>query len=108
MIVMEESVDSLDELEERIRRAVGVIKELRIENEALQARLQKLQSELTVAQTERDEANQMSDEFQKESGELEAKVRMVNEELETMRSERKQVKVRIEKLMSQLDLLSAS
>ena len=50
----------------------------------------------------------MSDEFQKESGELEAKVRIVNEELETMRSERKQVKVRIEKLMSQLDLLSAS
>ncbi len=108
MIMMEESVDSLDELEGRIRRAVQVIKELRIENDGLQTRLQKLQAELSVAQTERDEANQLSEEFQKETAQLEGRVRTVNAELETMRDGRRQGKVRIEKLMSQLDLLSAS
>ncbi len=39
---------------------------------------------------------------------LEQKIKRLSEEVEELRGERKQVKSRIEKLLSQLDLLSAS
>ncbi len=73
MEAVQESIDSLANLEERINRAVQVITALRSENEDLQRRVHTLE-----------------------------------EELNTMRGERKQVKTRIEKLLSQLDLLTAS
>ncbi len=108
MDLAEESVDSLASLEERIHRAVQIIIELRSENELFRSRFKQAQDELLVSNGDRDEAQQLCDEFQKENGELEGKVRRLTEELETLRDERKQVKNRIEKLMGQLDLLSAS
>jgi FtsZ-binding cell division protein ZapB len=72
--------DSLASLEERITRAVQILTTLRHEN-------QQLQNDKT---------------------ELQQKVQQLSEEVDALRGERKQVKTRIEKLLSQLDLLSAS
>ncbi len=108
MDLSDDSVDSLASLEERIHRAVQLITDLRSESELVQGRLKKAQDEMQAAFVERDEAQQLCEEFQKENGELEAKVRRTEEEMEVLRDERKQVKSRIEKLMGQLDLLSAS
>lgn len=72
--------DALASLEERITRAVQVLTAMRNENEQLQ----------------------------RDKHELQQKVQQLSEEVEALRGERKQVKTRIEKLLSQLDLLSAS
>lgn len=74
------SSDALATLEERITRAVQLLSNLRSENEQL----------------ERDKR------------ELQDKVQQLTEEVDALRGERKQVKSRIEKLLTQLDLLSAS
>src|SRR3954452_3118928 len=103
-----ESVDTLASLEERINRAVQVISQLRVDNDGLQAKLKKAGDDISKLQSERDEAQSFSEEFQRENTALEAKVATLSEELETLRGERKQVKHRIEKLLGQLDLLSAS
>ena len=80
MEAVQESTDALGSLEERITRAVQVLMNLRNENQQLQ----------------------------KDKSELEQKVHQLSEEIDTLRGERKQVKTRIEKLLTQLDLLSAS
>jgi FtsZ-binding cell division protein ZapB len=103
-----ESVDTLASLEERINRAVQVISQLRVDNDHLQTKLKKATEDISALQSERDEAQSFSEEFQRENTALEAKVATLGEELETLRGERKQVKHRIEKLLGQLDLLSAS
>jgi FtsZ-binding cell division protein ZapB len=72
--------DSLASLEERITRAVQILTTLRHENQQLQ----------------------------NDKAELQQKVQQLSEEVDALRGERKQVKTRIEKLLSQLDLLSAS
>jgi FtsZ-binding cell division protein ZapB len=74
------STDALANLEERITRAVHAITALRGENEQLQ----------------------------KDKSDLAQRVQQLSEEVEALRGERKQVKTRIEKLLTQLDLLSAS
>lgn len=106
--VQEESTDALASLEERITRAVQVITALRNEHTQLQQRLGAAQQELDSTRAERDEAQALSAEFQREHAGLEQKLRRVSGELDDLRSERNQVKSRIEKLLSQLDLLSAS
>jgi len=103
-----ESVDTLASLEERINRAVQVISQLRGDNDHLQAKLKKANEDISALQSERAEAHSFSEEFQRENAALEAKIVSLSEELETLRGERKQVKHRIEKLLGQLDLLSAS
>jgi FtsZ-binding cell division protein ZapB len=82
----EEETDSLSSLEERITRAVELVNTLRRQNESLAARLQDAEAErdAAVLQTQK-----------------------VAEELDGLRSERKQVRTRIEKLLGQMDLLSA-
>jgi FtsZ-binding cell division protein ZapB len=72
--------DSLASLEERITRAVQILTTLRHENQQLQ----------------------------NDKSELQQRVQQLSEEVDALRGERKQVKTRIEKLLSQLDLLSAS
>jgi len=72
------SVDSLASLEERITRAVELVTALKAQNVNLEKQAQ-------AAVAERDAARQ---------------------ELEDLRSERKQVRTRIEKLLGQMDLLS--
>jgi chromosome segregation ATPase len=108
MEAVQEGIDTLASLEERINRAVHVITTLRSANDQLQGKLNTLEEDLNAARLARDEAQSMSSTFEKENGDLEQKVKDLSEELNTLRGERKQVKTRIEKLLSQLDLLSAS
>jgi chromosome segregation ATPase len=108
MEAVQEGIDTLASLEERINRAVQVITGLRSDNEQLQRKLAAAEGDLSTARSERDEAQSMSAAFEKENTELEQKIKDLSEELNTLRGERKQVKTRIEKLLSQLDLLSAS
>jgi chromosome segregation ATPase len=96
-----QTVDTLASLEQRITRAVQIIGELRTENEDLRGKLAK-------AEEQRQEAQAFSEAFQKEHAELEQRAKHLTQELESLREERKQVKNRIEKLLSQLDLLSAT
>jgi len=46
--------------------------------------------------------------MQRERDELNLRVKRLSDELDDLRGERKQVRTRIEKLLNQLDLLSAS
>lgn len=104
----EQSIDSLAHLEERITRAVQMISALRTENSQLQQRLKVAQDELKAASSSRDQATLASTSLQRERDELGNRVKRLSEELDDLRGERKQVRTRIEKLLSQLDLLSAS
>ena len=79
MSTARQELDSLASLEERITRAVDLVSSLRSEKA-------ELERQLGLAVAERDSARQ---------------------ELEDLRSERKQVRSRIEKLLGQMDLLSA-
>jgi FtsZ-binding cell division protein ZapB len=80
MSTAQQELDALASLEERITRAVELVTSLRKENTDLGA-------QLSSAIAERDS---------------------VRRELEELRSERKQVRVRIEKLLGQVDLLSGA
>ena len=78
MSATQQELDSLAHLEERITRAVDLVSSLRTEKTTLE-------SQLAAAIAERDAARQ---------------------ELDDLRSERKQVRTRIEKLLGQMDLLA--
>jgi FtsZ-binding cell division protein ZapB len=80
MNATQQELDSLGHLEERITRAVELVTALRAEKSALE-------SQLASAIAERDSNRQ---------------------ELDDLRSERKQVRTRIEKLLGQMDLLSGA
>lgn len=90
----ENDVDSLANLKERIARAVEVVTRLRTEKDELQIQLEAVTAERNAAQQEAAEAN--------------IQAQKVAQELEDLRSERKQVRTRIEKLLGQMDLLSSS
>ena len=78
-----DEIDSLSSLEERITRAVELVAELRREKADLLEQLEAARS----------------------SG---AESQKYLQELEDLRKERKQVRTRIEKLLGQMDLLSAT
>jgi len=80
MNAVKQELDSLGHLEERITRAVELVTSLRAEKSALESQL----------------ASAIAD---RES---------VRQELDDLRSERKQVRTRIEKLLGQMDLLSGA
>jgi chromosome segregation ATPase len=82
----EQEVDALSRLEERIQRAVALVLKLREEKETTQ-------KELT-------ETQQAWEESQAENAKL-------SEELDALRSERKQVRGRLEKLLDHIDQLGA-
>ena len=82
----EQEVDPLSRLEERIQRAVALVLKLREEKEA--------------AQKELTETQQAWEESQAENAKL-------SEELNALRSERKQVRGRLEKLLDHIDQLGA-
>jgi FtsZ-binding cell division protein ZapB len=79
MNATQQELDSLGHLEERITRAVELVSTLRAEKATLE-------SQLASAISERDSYRQ---------------------ELDDLRSERKHVRTRIEKLLGQMDVLSA-
>lgn len=105
--VQETDIDTLSNLEERITRAVQAITTLRGENHQLQERLQAVESELASTQAARQQAESQGAELRNENGHLQERLHQVSDELNALRGERKQVKDRIEKLLGQLDLLSA-
>jgi FtsZ-binding cell division protein ZapB len=76
----EHEIDSLASLEERVTRAVEIVAALRQERDQLAQKLSSSQAEGT----------------------------RLADELDHLRSERKQVRTRIEKLLGQMDLLGAS
>ncbi len=82
----EQEVDALSRLEERIQRAVALVLKLREEKEA--------------AQKELTETQQAWEDSQAENAKL-------SEELNALRSERKQVRGRLEKLLDHIDQLGA-
>ncbi len=96
-----EDTDTLTGLEERILRAVQLVGTLREENADLKARLADAEAEAQLANAARDEAQEALAAFRANAGKAE-------KELELLQAERKQVKARIEKLLGQMDLLSAS
>jgi chromosome segregation ATPase len=89
-----EETDSLTSLEERIHRAVQLVSQLRQEKEGVEKQLQ-------AALADKEAAEQLANETQ-------AQLTSVSEELDSLKSERKQVRTRIEKLLGQMDLLSAT
>jgi len=104
----EQGIDSLAHLEERITRAVQAITTLRGENQQLQQRLKAALDELKSASGARDQGEAKAVSLQRERDELNLRVKRLSDELDDLRGERKQVRTRIEKLLNQLDLLSAS
>ncbi len=89
-----EDPDSLASLEERIVRAVQLVTDLRKEKDSLQKKLDDVLTESGAAV--------------KAKADLQEQVAALTEEVESLRSERKQVRTRIEKLLGQMDLLGAS
>ncbi len=87
----ESELDSLANLEERIRRAVELVATLKEERDAALSDL----AEARVAMAELAS-------LKKAAGETER----LRQELDGLRVERKQVRVRIEKLLGQMDQLS--
>jgi FtsZ-binding cell division protein ZapB len=87
----ESELDSLANLEERIRHAVELVSSLKTERDAAVSEL----AEARAALTELAPAKKAAAEAQKLRGEIEG-----------LRAERKQVWVRIEKLLGQMDELS--
>ncbi len=81
-----EDTDSLTSLEERVLRAVQLVSQLRQEKDQ--------------AVAEKDAALKQLSELQEQNSQL-------SEEVDTLKGERKQVRSRIEKLLGQMDLLSA-
>ena len=104
----EQGIDSLAHLEERITKAVQAITTLRSENQQLQQRLKTALDELKSAAGARDQGEARAVAMQRERDELTVRVKRLSDELDDLRGERKQVRTRIEKLLNQLDLLSAS
>jgi SMC interacting uncharacterized protein involved in chromosome segregation len=96
-----EDTDSLSGLEERILRAVQLVGKLKEENAELKDRLATAESEATLAAAARNDAEEALAAFKATAGKAE-------KELEVLQIERKQVKARIEKLLGQMDLLSAN
>ena len=96
-----EDTDTLSGLEDRILRAVQLVGKLREENAELKERLAAAESEASLAVAARNDAEAALAAFKANAGRAAS-------ELEVLQSERKQVKARIEKLLGQMDLLSAS
>ncbi len=104
----EQGLDALAGLEERITRAVQIIGALRSENSQLQNKLKASQEELKAATASNADSEALAALLQKDHDELAQKTKRLSEELEELRGERKQVRIRIEKLLNQLDQLSTS
>jgi chromosome segregation ATPase len=95
-----EEVDTLSGLEERVLRAVQLVGKLKEENAELRKRLTAAEEDARRAHAGRQEAEGALAELRGSFGKAE-------KELDTLLAERKQVRTRIEKLLGQIDVLSA-
>ena len=89
-----EETDSLASLEERIHRAVQLVSQLRQEKDTLQKLF--------------DEAVAEKESAGKNAAELREQNKALSEEINELKAERRQVRSRIEKLLGQMDMLSAT
>ena len=92
------SVDDFSALEERVRRAVDVVKRERQGRAAAEARIADLETRLGESETR---ATQAEAHVQAQS----PLVERLESELNTLRAERDQVRERVERLLKQLDAL---
>ena len=83
MATPELEFDPLAGLEERVQKAVSLVQRLRQEKDAVK------------------------EAASRENAELKAEIATLNEELDALRAERKQVRARIEKLLGHIDQLGA-
>lgn len=87
----ESELDSLANLEERVRRAVELVSSLKAERDSAMSELADMRAALAELASARKAA---------------AETEKLREEIAGLRTERKQVRVRIEKLLGQMDQLS--
>lgn len=92
--IRDDEAEFLASLEERIVRAVELVSALRKENQALEGKLSAAAADRAAAERSLEEARKETVALQKE--------------MDALLVERKQVRTRIEKLLGQMDLLSAS
>jgi uncharacterized coiled-coil protein SlyX len=106
------SLDDFSALEERVRRAVDVVKRERQARAAVEARVAELETRATEseARASQAEARQAELEARAAQAEEQAKaqspvVEQLKSELSALRLERDQVRERVERLLKQLDAL---
>ena len=99
-------VDTLTHLEERIQRAVQLVARLRQEKESALRELAEVQA-LNLAAVARLEAELEAERSKSETERAAtgAEAESLRAELESLRNERGQVRERLEKLLSSIDLL---
>jgi FtsZ-binding cell division protein ZapB len=90
---IEDDTEFLASLEERILKAVEMVTVLRKENEGLREKLESALSDRDAAQHG--------------VSEVRMEIAVLRKEIDSLKAERKQVRSRIEKLLGQMDLLSA-
>ncbi len=91
--IREEDTEFLSSLEERILKAVELVAALRKENASLEDKLQTMAGAREAAEASLAESHQ--------------EMARLSKEMDSLRAERKHVRTRIEKLLGQMDLLSA-
>jgi chromosome segregation ATPase len=92
------SVDDFSALEERVRRAVDVVKREREARGAAEARVAELETRVTESEAR---AGQAEAQVQAQS----PLVERLESEMSALRAERDQVRQRVERLLAQLDAL---
>jgi FtsZ-binding cell division protein ZapB len=93
-LLREDEAEFLASLEERILRAVELVAALRKENAAISERLK-------ATESERDSAEEALAVSRQETA-------LLQKDIDNLQGDRKQVRSRIEKLLGQMDALSAS
>ena len=104
-------MDSLSALEDRLVQTATLVTRLRRERDAAVAERNAAQSALerTVGDSSRAQLlEKRATDAEAEAARFRSAFQEVKEELESMRAERKQVRVRIEKLLTQIDQLSGA
>lgn len=89
-----EETDSLASLEERIHRAVQLVAQLRQEKDTIQKLLDETIAEKEAAEKGASDAREQN--------------KVLSQEIDELKAERRQVRSRIEKLLGQMDMLSAT
>jgi len=94
------SADEFSALEERILRAVNLVKRERLAKAAAEERA-------AAAEARTAEQTQAAENLHRERENLQKETASLQKEVDTLRGERDQVRQRVERLLSQLDALEA-
>lgn len=99
------SVNDFSALEERIRRAVDLVKREREARAIAEARAAELETHASHAGTQQAEIEARATRAEAQMHEQSALVEQLKSELSALRAERDQVRERVERLLKQLDAL---